>query len=326
MKYVSAIVLIMLILLLPSPGAATVKEIIAEGSYNMGDGETPNVAESRALVQAKAIALERAGTYVASYSKVRNIKLMEDEIQVVASGLMDVEVLEKKRAIVGDGINFFVRIKARINPDKMEEMAKKIRETSVVEDFKRIQEVYTQSRLEVNELRSQLTKMNGEKQGVEAKIVYIEKWFQANEWLDKGKHYWLNRQYNDAIVACSVAILLNPGFADAYLTRGVAYGDTGRHDRAIEDFNAAIAIDPNAAISYYDRGCSFHSNGQYDKAIEDFNKAIALRSDDPDAYTNRGRAYYQTGKMNEAVANFEKACSMGSETGCKNLQLALRNK
>jgi tetratricopeptide (TPR) repeat protein len=325
MKYVSAIVLIML-LLLPPLSAAAIKEIIAEGSYNMGDGETPNVAESRALVQAKAIALERAGTYVASYSKVKNIKLMEDEIQVVASGLMDVEVLEKKRAIVGDGINFFVRIKARINPDKMEEMAKKIRETSSVEDFRRIQEVYTQSRLEINELRSQLVKLNGEKQGVETKIVHIEKWFQANEWLDKGKHYWLNKQYHDAIVACSVAILLNPAFADAYITRGVAYGDTGRHDRAIEDFNAAIAIDPNAAISYYDRGCSYHSSGQYDKAIEDFNKAIALKSDDPDAYTNRGRAYYQTGKMNEAVANFEKACSMGSETGCKNLQLALRNK
>src|SRR3989304_4822769 len=99
MKYVPAIVLTML-LLLPSLSAAAVKEIIAEGSYNMGDGETPNVAESRALVQAKAIALERAGTYVASYSKVKNIKLMEDEIQVVASGLMDVEILEKKRTIV----------------------------------------------------------------------------------------------------------------------------------------------------------------------------------------------------------------------------------
>jgi len=38
----------------------------------MGDGETPGVAESRALLQAKRIALEQAGTYVESYTKVEN--------------------------------------------------------------------------------------------------------------------------------------------------------------------------------------------------------------------------------------------------------------
>ena len=316
MKYVPAIVLIMLILLLPSLSAATFKEIIAEGSYNMGDGETPNVAESRALVQAKAIALERAGTYVASYSKVKNIKLMEDEIQVVASGLMDVEILEKDSDRRRHQL--LCRDKGKDQPGQDGGDGKKDQRDFGGGRFQAIQEVYTQSRQEINELRASWQN-NGEKQG-RSKDRCIEN-VSANEWLIR-KHYWLNKHYDDAIVACSVAILLNPAFADAYITRGVAYGDTGRHDRAIEDFNAAIAIDPNAAISYYDRGCSYHSNGQYDKAIEDFNKAIALKSDDPDAYTNRGRAYYQTGKMNEAVANFEKACSMGSETGCKNLQLA----
>ena len=73
-------VIITMILFLPLHSFAEVKEIISEGTYNMGDGETPGVAESRALLQAKRIALEQAGTYVESYTRVENLQLTKDEI------------------------------------------------------------------------------------------------------------------------------------------------------------------------------------------------------------------------------------------------------
>ena len=47
MKYLVA-VLITLFLFYPASPFAETKEIISEGTYNMGDGETPSVAESRA--------------------------------------------------------------------------------------------------------------------------------------------------------------------------------------------------------------------------------------------------------------------------------------
>ena len=47
------------------------------------------------------------------YTKVKNMQVTEDEIQVLASGIMEVEILDKKRTIVGDGIRFWVKIKAR---------------------------------------------------------------------------------------------------------------------------------------------------------------------------------------------------------------------
>src|SRR3990170_5562573 len=113
-KYIFAI-LVSLLLFYPSQGFAEVKEIISEGTYNMGDGETPTVAESRALLNAKRTAIEQAGTYVESYTKVENLQLTKDEIQVLASGLMEVEILDKKRTIVGDGFHFWLRLKARVN-------------------------------------------------------------------------------------------------------------------------------------------------------------------------------------------------------------------
>ncbi|MEK6725094.1 MAG: hypothetical protein AABY54_00880 [Deltaproteobacteria bacterium] len=60
MKQILAI-LVVALLFGQTPVFAETKEIIAEGTYNMGDGETPTVAESRALLQAKRIAVEEAG-------------------------------------------------------------------------------------------------------------------------------------------------------------------------------------------------------------------------------------------------------------------------
>lgn len=79
MRYILAVVCAFL-LFYPSLGSAQTKEIIAEGTYNMGDGETPSVAESRALLQAKRIALEEAGTYVESYSKLKDVKVKRPQI------------------------------------------------------------------------------------------------------------------------------------------------------------------------------------------------------------------------------------------------------
>src|SRR3989304_10532055 len=44
------VIIIALFLFFPSLGLAQTKEIISEGTYNMGDRETPGVAESRALL------------------------------------------------------------------------------------------------------------------------------------------------------------------------------------------------------------------------------------------------------------------------------------
>jgi hypothetical protein len=76
-------IVVTLFLLIPVCGFAEFKEVISEGQYEMGDGETPSVAESRALLNAKRIAMEQAETYVESDSKVKNFQLVEDEVRVL---------------------------------------------------------------------------------------------------------------------------------------------------------------------------------------------------------------------------------------------------
>src|SRR3990172_7403316 len=312
--------LVIVLLSIPSALFAETKEIISEGTYNMGDGETPSVAESRALIKAKQIALEQAGTYVESYSKVKNITLTQDEIHVLASGLMEVEILDKKRTVVGDGINFWVKIKAKVNPDKMEEMAKRVKEKSVVEDYKRIQESYGKSQKEIEELKRQLAaaKDKRKKEIIESDILTEEREFQAIEWYNKGRLYWLKKEYDDAIESFTSASLLMSDFAEAYkayMGRGSAYRDKGQYDRAFKDYDKAIALNPKSPEIYVHRGMAFSYKGEQDKAIADFNKAIDLDPNLAIAYVGRGLAYAETDASGKAIENYNKALAIEPEAG-----------
>src|SRR3990167_3055929 len=131
---------------------------------------------------------------------------------------MEVEILDKKRTVVGDGIHFYVKIKARVNLDKTEEMAKRVKEKDVIEDYKRIQEAYDKSQKEIEELKKQLAQAKGEKEKkqTEAKITDEERLLQANEWFEKGLEYYFNKDYDKAIEAYNSSIALNPNNAKAH--------------------------------------------------------------------------------------------------------------
>jgi tetratricopeptide (TPR) repeat protein len=323
MRHIFAIMIAALCLFYPLHGFTQLKEIVSEGTYNMGDGETPSVAESRALLNAKRIALEEAGTYVESYAKVENFQLTKDEIQVLTSGLMEVEILDKKRTIVGDGFRFWVKIKARVNPDNIKEIATKVKEKSVVEDYKKIQEAYDKSQREIEELKRQLaqTKDKKEREKVEAKISYDERLFQANEWFAKGYKHSINEEYDAAIKAFTSAIALNPNYEEAYYGRGIAFYGKRQFDKAIKDYSKSIDLNHNADIfdriykanAYFNRGNAYFAKGQDDNAIADYSRAIALNPSYFQAYFNRGVVYKSKGQNNKALEDYNRAIAINPQ-------------
>lgn len=135
-------VIIGLVAIVPFSLAET-KVITADALYTMGDGESPSSAEAQVLQKAKQAALEQAGTYVEAYSKIQNYDLTKDEIQVLTGGVLAVEVLEKTRTMVGDGLRFYTKIKATVTTDKMEEMAQRIKGRNVAQEYKNLQGEYT---------------------------------------------------------------------------------------------------------------------------------------------------------------------------------------
>jgi tetratricopeptide (TPR) repeat protein len=315
MKNIIAIV-VTLFLLMPICGFTEIKEIISEGDYNMGDGETPSVAESRALLNAKRIAMEQAGTYVESYSKVKNFQLVEDEVKVLTSGTIEVTILDKKRTIIGDGIRFWVKIKAKVKLDKMEEMARAVKDRSIIEDYKKIQREYDKNQKEMEKLKKELAMAQGEtaKKKVETRIADEEKLFQANEWFEKGLRHTIGREDDKAIEEYTQAIALNPDYIEAYNYRGFAYynrgsftSDPGQHELAVKDFRKVVAMKPGSYSAYLAQATIYAHQKEYEKGLEEVNKAIALNPEETLAYGLRGAFY-----MDEKIKDPEKVIADSS--------------
>ena len=141
-----------------STAYADAKTLTADASYIMGDGETPDFAEARALQKAKQTALEEAGTYVQSYTKVQNFDLTTEEIQTIAGGVLQVEVLEKTRSLVADGLRFYTKIKATVTTDKMEELARRIKGKNDAEEYTQLQAEYAKLNQELEDWKQRAAK------------------------------------------------------------------------------------------------------------------------------------------------------------------------
>jgi hypothetical protein len=81
----------LLALLAASPADAELRTITATGEYRMGDNDTRTDAKRLALMDAKRLALEQAGTYLESVTEVKNLQVSRDEIRTYAAGIVEVK-------------------------------------------------------------------------------------------------------------------------------------------------------------------------------------------------------------------------------------------
>ncbi len=319
--------MIFLTLFIPVSGFAETTEIVSEGIYNMGDGETPVVAESKAVEQAKRTAIEQAGTFIKSYSRMKNFQIEEDEVQVLASGIMEVSILDKKRSMTGDAIRFWVKIKAVVHPDRVEVMAERIRDQGLADDYTRMKDAYEKSQREIEDLKKQLASSKDEtdRKQIVAKITNQEKTFEVNQWFEKGVQYALANQADEAIKAFSQSIKEDPQMLKAYGQRALLYARNHQYNLAVADFNKIIEMKPDDPRAYAGRGITRSRSGEHEKAIADLNRAIALKPNAPRfalarIYASLGHSFRETGKNESARTSFQKACKLGNQMACKQLK------
>lgn len=165
------LLMVLFLLLICGTCYAETKEIIAEGTYNMGDNDTPVTAENGALMNAKRSAIEQAGTYIESYSQTNNFQLTKDEVTTLATGVIQTIILDKGKTTNQDGnITFWVKVKCLINNDNLKKQ---------LEDQSKWQLVYT---LKMNwPVPNSLTGYYYDKSTViyNEKYHYIECWIKS---------------------------------------------------------------------------------------------------------------------------------------------------
>ncbi len=141
--------------------AEETKHIIAEAKYVMGDGETPAIAETMVLQQAKRNALEQAGTYVESYSKVENMNLTVDEIHTIAGGTIKINVLERNREFINNtSIQFYIKINAEVSLANVIELTGKIKGNKIANEYAKLQDEYKVLREELEKAKRDINRVS----------------------------------------------------------------------------------------------------------------------------------------------------------------------
>lgn len=319
MKTISMMMLFLF--MFPAAVFSQTKEIIATGEYVMGQGETMTVAEEKALKAAERNAAEQAGAFIKSYTRVKDMEVTDDLIEVTANHAMKIEVLEKKKTIIGDvdAIKYHTKIRAVVTVEEIEKNLQKAREDSkTVEVYKALKSDYEKQTREMEELKKKLLVAKGEdKKQILEQIGSEENLFKANLMVEKGERSVYRANLDDAIEAFTEAITLNPRLAHAYSLRAGAYMLLKQNAKALNDINKALELQPENAEFYGIRAAIYALTECYEtsrticeKALADIERAIRMKPDNPQFYLVRAGLYGQAKMNDKAIEDLSRITTM----------------
>ncbi|XP_028830222.1 uncharacterized protein ttc6 isoform X3 [Denticeps clupeoides] len=102
-----------------------------------------------------------------------------------------------------------------------------------------------------------------------------------------GLCYIKQHELQQAVIAFSKAIKVNPCHAEAYHQRGVCHARL-QQPESLQDLNRSLTIDPSLFQVYLSRAAFYGAKGFYSKAILNCNEAISIQPNSTRAYLYRG--------------------------------------
>jgi len=310
MRYL--ITFLVISLWLPSTLQAEIVTIWGEGKHIMGDNDTKDDARKLALLSAKRMCLEKAGTYLESETIIKDLQLAKDEIKAYTAGIVKVDVVDEQVSLIGESPCVTVKVKADIDTSQLEERIEQLRkDEKILDDYKKMQADVERLTKQVDELQKQLEQAKGKEQIDKIRIARKDVFdgLTAVDWYNKALDELYSSHPNwDLVIKWSEkAIEIDTNYADAYTALGIGYAKKGLVDKAIASYKKAIELDPTHAKAYCNLGFAYGNKGLYDKEIASYKKAIVLDPHDATAHYNLGIAYGEKGLFDKAIASFKKA-------------------
>jgi tetratricopeptide (TPR) repeat protein len=91
-----------------------------------------------------------------------------------------------------------------------------------------------------------------------AAAVSAQQGNNADAFVFRGHYYHINKDYDNAILCYTQALMLDPNDALTYESRAGTYAKKGDYDRAIEVYTLLLRLDPNNLEAYDKRGASYY--------------------------------------------------------------------
>ena len=328
MKVITRICLIVsLVIIVPfSSALAQPKVVTCKGKYVMGDLDTKKNARALALIDAKRLALEQAGTYLESSSEVKNFELTKDEMNSLASGVVSVEVLEEKWKMSGENLMVTVLIRATVDTSNLGDRVASLKESKEnVEEFKNIQSQLAALQAEIKKLKEGRTADKGGSmdrgratdKDSEKNYAALTNRVTALDHLRNAESAMISGRFADAIDLYSNVIAMDPEMAEAYRGKSMAFARTGKAEEALSIIEKAIEIAPDAAKSHGAKSFIMGSMGNFDQALKSVSRAIKIEPKNPKFYFGRANINMKLRKPQDAIKDFKRSCTLGNQNACR---------
>lgn len=325
--YKILMVFFMIVVMAPTAALAEPTVVVCEGKYVMGDLDSKKDAKSLALMEAKRMAMEKAGTYLESSTEVRDFTLSKDQIQSLTAGVMSVEVLDEKWSMSGENMVVVVRVKATVDASHLKDRIKALQESHASDGYKEIQTQMAALQKELAELKTQQSTREGEarekpKKEVQKKHEAIIQQMSALEYLQAGDKATMAQRWKEAEKAFNQAIAADPRLVEAYTGKAFALAKMKREKEALETINRAIDINPVSPRALAVKAMILKDQpGRTEEALSVINNALKLQPGNGRLYLFRGEIYVKLRNRALAEENFRKACTSGVARACERLKM-----
>ncbi len=316
---------LLLLMFYVQPVSAANQVIETIGEYLVGDGETMAAGLEHARKEAIRKAAEQAGTYVKSYSKVRNMALEEDLIEVVASHAMKITTLPETRQMTGSAVRILVPIKAEIIEDELEQTIRRtLKERQELDDYRQLKERMQQQASELENLKKRLTESTvaKDKQTIIEQIGKNERQFRAASMMKEAGELAFRMQFAEARQLMDKVIDLTPDDPRAYLRRALISFAPDEQKLVATDVETAVRLDPKdgpimAKNVYLERAEHFLLFYNMPQALVEADKAVAvLKAALPEGHDKYLLFLRQTLKLTNDKETMQMFCRSFGITAC----------
>ena len=311
--------LIMLVLFSVSATASANERLIeASGSYVMDSrlDETPASATARAREEAKRAAVEKAGTYLESYSKTINLELDTDEVRTVAARLLKVQSESSNIEVVEKNLlKFVVTITALVDDISETDLKAMMQDKKTLEDLARknreLQEKYDELNRQMEQYRRDFDSASeNRKVEIKKEVARNSERFSAVDELAKGNDFSARGDYSQALSAYDTAIKFDPNLAEAYNNRGIVKYELGQYAAAVDDCSHAIKLNSGYADALNNRGIAYAALEQFPNAERDLKSALKLNDKSAAMHNNLGSVYFSLKKVDDAISEYTLALKL----------------
>ena len=292
---------------------AEIRSYEGEGIYIMGEFETIDVAKQRALHRAQQNAIEKAGVFVESYTKVENNIVTKDEISIIANGI--IKILSSTYEIISDSDNKSIivksHIKASIDSDDILKWFNQSKEqqNQIIEENKALQELNNQKEQRIEELKRELelSKNESAKNRIQLELNNEEKSFLASMKSSEALKFISHKDYDNAIKYAEESLSFDPKLTESKLTVFYAsglklcsdYRNANSHFGIKECFQKMTHYFPDSIFPYFLLYGIYVDSNDYINTISVCDKIIEVNPYCQSAYLSKINALNSLGRNTE---------------------------